>query len=121
MDQGGVKLITKIINLTPHPLNFVGDDGNVVATVPPSGTVARVSMVKKDGGVIDFDGVSIPISHVSYGQVQDLPDPQPDTIYVVSAVVAQAVCNRDDVFVPGDLVRDENGTVIGCRGLNKTV
>ncbi|QZT33673.1 hypothetical protein HUR95_15825 [Caldalkalibacillus thermarum TA2.A1] len=112
----------QIINLTPHAIRVVGKDGQEIITIPPSGQLARVAMVKTPAEEIPAgNGINIPVNHVTYGDVEGLPDPQPDTIYVASAVVAQAVPHRDDVFVPGDLVRDDSGAVVGCRGLNKTV
>jgi len=44
-------------------------------------------------------------------------DPRPDTIYVVSALVAQAVPERQDVFIVDDAVRDDQGRIIGARAL----
>ncbi|WP_268884346.1 hypothetical protein [Alicyclobacillus fructus] len=40
-------------------------------------------------------------------------------MYVASTLVAQAAASggRTDVYSPAELVRDGNGTVIGCRGL----
>jgi hypothetical protein len=39
------------------------------------------------------------------------------TRYIVSAMVRVAVPLRMDVFSPADFVRDEKGTIIGCRAL----
>jgi len=111
-----------IVNLTPHPLNLMpeGPDGPVV-TIPPSGQVARcaVNRVQVDIELltITVDGIAIPVNQTRFGEVTGLPDPQPDTIFVVSAVVAQAVPNRPDVFIVDDAIRDEQGRIIGARAL----
>ena len=84
----------KIINLTPHTINFVGQDNAIMA-----------------------NGISLPIARCTYGDVQGLPEPMDDTIYIVSAITAQAVPTRPDVFIVDDSVRDENGRIIGVRGL----
>lgn len=115
-----------IVNLTPHALNLMpaGPTGPVV-TIPPSGLVARcaVDRVQVDtitiGGffTLSGDGVSVPVNQTRFGAVSDLPDPQPDTIYVVSALVAQAVPDRWDIFIPDDVVRDDQGRIIGARAL----
>ena len=62
----------------------------------------------------------------SYGAVEGLPDPQPDTIYLVSALIAgrPEVAGRDDVFVPGTgpkdgTVRDANGQVYAVTRIVK--
>jgi hypothetical protein len=57
------------------------------------------------------------VNQTQFGEVFDLPDPQPDTIFVVSALVAQAVPERQDVFFVDDAVRDEQGRIIGARAL----
>ena len=104
-----------VVNLTPHALNLVTDSGTV--TVPPSGAVARVTVTREPAGTVTLDGVSVPLYRTTYGAVEGLPDPAPDTLYVVSAVVAAAARDRDDLVVPDDLVRDEQGRVVGARGL----
>ena len=104
-----------VINLTPHSLNLVTDSGTV--TIPPSGTVARVAVARESVGTVTIDGVTVPLSRTTYGAVEGLPDPAPDTLYVVSAVVAAAAKDRKDLVVPDDLVRDEQGRVVGARGL----
>ena len=107
-----------IVNLTPHPLNLMpeGPDGPTV-TIPPSGQVARCATSRVQVGTVTVDGITIPVNRTQFGAVTGLPDPQPDTIYIVSAVVAQAVPDRPDVFIVDDAVRDEQGRIIGARAL----
>ncbi len=107
-----------IVNLTPHVLNFMpqGPDGPVV-TIPPSGQVARCAVNRVQVDTITVNGITVPVNQTQFGEVSDLPDPQPDTIYVVSALVAQAVPDRQDVFIVDDTVRDEQGRIIGARAL----
>ncbi len=108
----------RIVNLTPHALNLMpeGPDGPTV-TIPPSGQVARCATSRVHVDVVTVDGVAIPVSHTQFGEVTGLPDPQPDTIFVVSALVAQAVPDRPDVFIVDDVVRDDQGRIIGARAL----
>lgn len=108
----------KIINLTPHALNLMpeGPDGPVV-TIPPSGQVARCTVDRVQVDTVTMDGIAIPVNRTQFGAVMGLPDPQPDTIYIVSAVVAQAVPERQDVFIVDDAVRDEQGRIVGARAL----
>ena len=130
----------RLVNLTPHAINFilpyhieVGQDemGNphYVAkertySLAPSGTVARCKVERKEVDSIfatDIDGwdITIPITSAKFGEVEGLPEPEDGTVYIVSNLVAQAVPHRDDVFFPDDVVRDENGNIIGCRALGK--
>lgn len=101
---------TKLINLTPHAITI----GN--RTIPPSGTVARVAVTRSPVG--DVDG--IPAFLPMFGPVQNLPDYDPSVVWIVSALVRThpAVADRDDVASPGALVRDADGNVIGCDGLD---
>ena len=106
----------KLVNLTPHPVVLIRDGGAI--EIPPSGVVPRLREIVEDTG----DTVEgVPIVRKGYGEIQGLPDPEPDTYYIVSALVAQAArargLGRDDLLIPDDLVRDEQGRVIGARRL----
>ena len=62
--------------------------------------------------------LSIKINSTSFGEVDGLPEPQEGTIFIVSALVAQALKGvRNDLVIPDDTVRDEQGRIIGCRAL----
>ena len=102
-----------IVNLTPHSITFVDGAGNTVLTVEPSGQVARCSVVREKVGMIG----GIPVNKSQFGNVENLPEPQEGTIFIVSALTAQAVPEREDVFITDDAVRDEQGRIIGCRAL----
>jgi hypothetical protein len=104
----------KIVNLTPHALNVVLADGSI-RVIDKSGAIARVATTRVAGD--DVDG--IPTSATTFGAVEGLPDAAKDTIYIVSALVASRCAHRADVFAPGELVRDDGGNVIGCRGFSR--
>lgn len=104
----------RIYNLTPHDLNVVTEDGSVL-TVQKSGLIARVSQINKPDGAIGF----INITKRTFGEVEDLPEPVDSVFYIVSSLVASAAKGRDDLFVPGPLVRNKEGNVIGCKGLSR--
>ena len=108
----------KLVNLTPHALNLMpeGPDGPTV-TIPPSGQVARCAVDRVQVDTVAVDGITVPVNQTRFGQVSDLPDPQPDTIYIVSSLVAQAVPDRPDVLIVDDAVRDDQGRIIGARAL----
>ncbi len=103
----------KIVNLTPHALHLYNEAGEKVATIPPSGTVARVSVERRRVGEID----GIPVYTARYGRIEGLPRPRRGTIYVVSGMVKAAVPGRGDVYQPGELKRDLLGRVVGAVGL----
>lgn len=105
----------KLVNLTPHPVVLLGLGGGTV-TIPPSGTVARCAVRREPLGRVDLEGLAVPIRELEYWAVEGLPRPAPSTLYLVSSVVAQAV-QRDDVVIVDEVVRDEQGRVIGARAL----
>lgn len=104
----------EIVNLTPHTINFVLEDGSTKA-IPSSGTIARVSVQNLPNGEI----LGIPVTQTVYGEVENLPEPTDGTIYIVSSLVAQRCHDRDDVFIPNEPVRDEEGRITGCRSLGR--
>lgn len=103
---------TQVVNLTPHALNVHDLAGNVT-TFPASGTVARCSTTTTQVGEAD----GLPLFSTTFGEVVGLPDAQDGVLLVVSALVRQAVSHRKDVVSPGELVRDDSGTPVGCKGL----
>lgn len=107
--------MTTKINLTPHDVTIVVGDRTEV--IKPSG-LARCKETSVQVGLIDG---WIPVYETEYGEVSGLPEPAEDTIYIVSVIVAKAkeVQARTDVYVPAKTIRDENGVIIGCIGLNK--
>ena len=104
----------EIINLTPHAISFVTEDGTHILTIEPSGALARVSArTEKTGAVIN----GIPVTRTVYGIVEGLPEPKDGTIYLVTSIVAARCHDREDVFIPNESVRDEQGRIIGCKSL----
>jgi len=109
--------MTRIVNCTPHPITIV--DGDWSLTIPPSGVVPRREERVVQGDSIVVNGHKVPVTRREYGALTDLPEPREAVIYIVSALVAQAAPERQDLVVPGPAVRDSEGNVIACRGLSR--
>jgi len=110
----------KVINLTPHDIVVVGDDGTEIRRYPASGQVARVGSRVEIVGELD----GVPVAKHQYGEVEGLPAPEPGTVYLVSLVVGQALAGtRDDLYgpdtSPAGAVRDAEGRIIGTKRLVK--
>ena len=107
-----------IVNLTPHELKLHDEDGRLVATVPPSGQVARV---RTQSVRVGKTPEGVPLYVTEFGDVEGLPEPSEGTIYVVSGLVRShpSVAAREDVYSPGRLLRDDAGRVIGAVGLTR--
>ena len=95
------------INLTPHAVRL-----NNGTEFPASGTIARVTSSFTD---FDSDGVAT----VVFGEVQNLPEPAENTLYIVSALVLSA-SKRADLVAPAtghpEAVRNEKGQIISVPG-----
>lgn len=100
----------ELVNLTPHTINLIAE--NKIETIVPSGTIARVLCSSET--LYGLNG--FPVRTNKYGEVTGLPEPTPGKVFIVSALVAQAVKGREDILVPDGTVRDENGVIIGCTG-----
>jgi hypothetical protein len=59
----------------------------------------------------------IPITFSKFKVSDDLPEENPKTIIIVSLLVKSALPHRKDLVVPAELVRNDNGTIIGCKSL----
>jgi hypothetical protein len=109
-----------LINLTPYPVNIYGNRELAEGpdeVIEPSGTVARVAQIELGTNWSHRSGVAY--EYVQYGHVHDLPQPRPDADYIVSLVVALAARGRDDLLAPFVEVRNDEGTMVGCRYLQR--
>jgi len=125
----GEKGEMKLVNLTPHPVRLYkadtpdqvdNPDHGVLLTLPPAGQFARLSeSVTGEETILNEEGVKIPVSRVSYAEIQGLPKPQEGVVFVVPLMTALAASGRDDLLVPYAQVRNKEGTVVGCRRLGR--
>ena len=102
-----------IINLTPHPVSVKQIDGSFL-NLPKCDNPARCSVTFQDVTTAD----NIAVKRQVFGSVQNLPDPQYGTLFLVSLVVAQAAKFRGDLVSPGAAIRNADGVQIGCDGLS---
>ena len=103
-------------NFTPHNVVIVN---NLTKIVIPSDGIARVTETKTVAPSIDVDGVIIETFISAFGEVENLPPQEEGVMVIVSALVASAAKGRDDLLVPGELVRDDGGNIVGCKSLRR--
>ena len=114
-----------LINLTPHPITLIGEGGMRI-NIKPSGTVARVVQDRTTPTTtalplapgIDID---VWVQDATNSRVENLPDPQPGTYFIVSTLVAQ-VAQREDLLAPlidSTAERDPYGNIAGVRGFRR--
>jgi hypothetical protein len=113
--------MVKVVNLTPHPIRLVEEEvGEVI--IPVMGEPVRleekievIAFIRPEGSN-SILGMLIPKIKKSFGEIKGLPEPQPNTIFVVSLPVAQ-VAHRADVLAIGEAIRDEKGNITGAKSL----
>jgi hypothetical protein len=106
----------KFVNLTPHVITLI--DG---PTFAPSGSVARVKVSRRLVCLTEVDGTDNPNIRFfapSFGEVEGLPEKLEGVALIVSAMVRNALPDREDLISPGNLERDKDGNVIGCDGFD---
>ena len=120
----------KIINLTPHTVNLIfAENGKTYRRSLPSEGEARAETIKKalvpkyilmettgEDGLLYGEMFPIPVNRVVFGDVVGLPEAEDGIFYIVSRIVKNAIPHRSDCLVPDDIVRDDKGVIIGCRG-----
>jgi len=111
--------MTNLVNMTPHALNLVGN-GDAV-TLQPSGIVLRAVSSATVTDTVNGFAVSRQVFSMD---LDTLPDPQPDTVYVVSTLVLHVLKSLNLTRVdfvspdtsPASVVRDDKGQVVGVKG-----
>ena len=106
----------KIKNFTPHNVVVIVNETKIVI---PSDGIARVTETKTVAPSIDVDGVAVETFVSAFGEVENLPPQEEGVMVIVSALVASAAKGRDDLLVPGELVRDDGGNIVGCKSLRR--
>ena len=104
-----------MLNLTPHAITVRAPDGKD-HVFPPSGTIARVSMLEQQIGVCAV--TRAPVITRTAGSPFGLPDE--GTPCVVSAMVLAACPGRSGVFAPdtgATAIRDDRGMVVAVTRL----
>lgn len=101
----------QIINLTPHSIKLVDKNGNVIKVWNKCENPARC---KQETIYVTNIG-DVPISKTKFGEVYDLPPPNPATLYIVSRFIMIACPERQDLLVPNEIYRTRDGVVQGCQ------
>lgn len=104
-------------NLTPHEVciyKLNGTKPDLDLVIEGGKEVARVSCEYQKVNKM-VEGVAV--YRTVFGEVTGLPDYEEGTYLLVSTMVREALPLRRDLVSPGQLLRNEEGQVIGCLGL----
>ncbi|MFC1710474.1 hypothetical protein ACFL0F_02345 [Patescibacteria group bacterium] len=108
----------KLINLTPHTLNIFDMSGKQeIIVLPASGSIARYTDNEKYISKQKLESVLIPTYRSIKPGVLYMPKKKDNVIYVVSTPVRIVLKHRKDIASPGELIRNNEGQPIGCKGL----
>jgi hypothetical protein len=124
------------INATPHPIKLFDllDPNKILYEFPTSGMVIRLQDVPTtqtpvtalhcdasvmltglqpgcDSTWIQWSDLNHPVTNPT-----ELPAWEYGKFYIVSRIVAEACRDRFDLVFPYDLVRNDEGAIVGCRG-----
>ncbi len=101
--------------MTPHALTLVAESGELIE-LPKGEQIARLAVQRTALEPVSIGGVNLAVNLPVMGEIEGLPTPQEGVILVVSALVAGAALRRD-VMSPGELIRNEQGVIVGAKGL----
>lgn len=114
------------VNLCPHPVTFQKLDANGrphTVSIQPSRQTCRVSTENFSRDAID----GVPIQAQTFGEIYNLPDPEPNTVFIVSSIVLGALrllgSDRQDVIAPATgprdgALRDRQGNIAAVTRFN---
>ena len=113
----------RLYNYTPHAINII--NGSVNVELPSVGVIRAKSVQTQVGTIYHTEsaGVEFPVPEykLTFGEPEGMPeDIDPDGVYVVSAIAAQALKQAGwagTYMVTCGAIRDEQGRIIGCQGL----
>lgn len=105
----------KLINLTPHAVNVIDDSGEEIACFPKC--LSPLPRLKQETVLLsEQDGIRI--TETQFGEIENLPEPKEGIRLIVSRLVIAACPDRNDLVVPNEVVRDNEGRIIGCKSFS---
>lgn len=118
----------RLVNLTPHPIVLRSATLGTRYTIAPTLPTPRAGEVRDRTDEINVEvlptddkpaGFQFPVTvnNLRLGRVENLPDPRPGVLLIVSRVIAEALPDRTDLVIPDEMIRDDQGRIVGCRAL----
>ena len=102
----------EIINLTKFDVTLITRNDGTKEVFKPSGTIAKC-IIQKEGLLLEN---GFEVIHEQVKGVTGLPPEKPDTVYLVTKMVAMSAPDRRDLRIPGKIVK-KDGEVIGAYGM----
>lgn len=115
----------RLYNYTPHAITII--NGDVRIELPSVGVIRAKSVQTQVGTIYHTESAgveyAVPEYKLTFGEPEGMPmgdDIDPDGVYVVSTIAAQALKQAGWVgtyMVTCGAIRDEQGRIVGCQGL----
>ena len=105
--------MTKIINMVNHEVTILNAKDQVIKVFPKGQEILR--LVEHIENVDVVDGVLI--TRTTYTEPENLPKETQGVYYIVSQMLKNNLPHRNDLLVPTNIKRDENGLVLGAHAL----
>jgi hypothetical protein len=100
-----------LVNMTPRDLVLADPETKVeILTIPASGKQAMATTTDTPVGLLHGQQ----LTEVTYGSVENLPDPQPGVLYIVSVIAASAAPERTDLLLTSRPIRNEAGQIVAA-------
>jgi hypothetical protein len=110
--------LSQFVNLCDgHPVIVMDKHDNRLLVVQPSGKIAHVQRRYAHVDWIQVDGQRIELVKMIPGATTGLPEEDFHHIFLVSRIVKHQFPDRDDVWVPGEKIKDSCGGPLGCKQL----
>lgn len=115
---------TTFKNYTPHTITLMNDKFEIIQELKSEGNVRAT---EKKSVVKEINGVKI--YSTKFEDVQGLPEPKQNVIYIVSRIILDACKDRNDLVTTSVIVRKDaegnfsshpfaKGDIVGCQALS---
>lgn len=107
-----------IVNCTKQDIMVINPDGERF-NIPPSGIIPWIEIEKELVAEVEVgQGVIVPIYRERLVNLQNIPDEEDGTWYIVSAKIADYLPEREDFIVP-NLLKDSRGRALGITSFRQ--
>lgn len=107
----------RVENKCSHPITILGTDGNEVIHLDRCDEPARITNEKEFVTDMKVHGKEVPFYTTCGGNITNLPDYEEGKLLIVSRMVKERALTRIDLCTPCEFQRDDEGNVIGAKGL----
>jgi hypothetical protein len=97
-------------NCTPHDVHLILEDETVTI---PKNEDKLIRLEERRYLTVNHGNVKVNVK--TFLDAENMPDQKEFNYYIVSDMVLRAFPKREDLISPDEIVRNENGHIIGCK------